>query len=81
MRPSPCADTGAVPAGQIGGGGKALEIPECERLFAVRGRQLRVRVRPRLPLEEFMAEGERADPSHSLSSRASRSHPYLVSES
>jgi hypothetical protein len=75
MRPSPCADTGAVPAGQVGGGGKALEILECEGLFAVRGRQLRVRVRPRLPLEEFMAEGECAGPSHNLSSRASRPRP------
>ena len=81
MRPSPCADTGVVPAGQVGGGGKALEILECERLFAVRGRQLRVRARLRLPLEEFTTEGECADPSLSLSFRASRSGPYFVSES
>ena len=61
-----------VPAGR-------LHHRHC--LFAVRGRQLRVRVRPRLPLEEFMAEGERADPSHRLSSRTSHSRPYVVSES
>ena len=54
---------------------------ECERLLAVRGRQLGVRVRPRLPLEEFMAEGECVGPSHSLSSRTSRPRPSFVSES